>query len=81
MARQMSSSRHRRLRLAGVVITSHESKVGSHASALLTISNHVTANVLENESVIHRIRWMELTEIISTRRPSSPWTYLIPAIA
>ena len=43
-------------------------------SARLTFSNLVTANVLENESVIHRIRLMELTEIISTRRPSSPWT-------
>jgi hypothetical protein len=45
-------------------------------SARLTFSNQVTANVLENESVIHRIRLMELTEIISTRRlnPSQTWS-------
>jgi hypothetical protein len=50
-------------------------------SARLTFSNQVPANVLENESVIHRIRLMKLTQIISTRRPGSPWMYSISAIA
>jgi hypothetical protein len=50
-------------------------------SARRTFSNQVTANILESESIIHRIRLMELTEIISTRRPSSPWMYSIIAIA